>query len=42
MKADWSKYSPEITKALEALGRNSVPVYAVYDPKKSKYTKTAA
>lgn len=34
MKADWSQYSPEITKALEALGRNSVPVYALYNPKK--------
>jgi len=33
MKADWSKYSPEITQALEALGRNSVPAYVLYDPK---------
>lgn len=33
MKADWSQYSPEITKALEALGRTSVPVYALYNPK---------
>lgn len=32
MKADWSQYSPEITKALQALGRNSVPVYALYNP----------
>lgn len=33
MKADWSRYSPEITQALEKLGRNSVPVYVIYDPK---------
>ena len=33
MKADWSKSDPDITKALENLGRNSVPVYALYSPK---------
>jgi thiol:disulfide interchange protein len=32
MKADWTKQDPVITKALEKLGRNSVPVYVVYDP----------
>ena len=32
MKADWSKYDPSITLALEKLGRNSVPVYALYSP----------
>lgn len=34
MKADWSRFDPEITKYLSKLGRNSVPVYAVIDPKR--------
>jgi thiol:disulfide interchange protein DsbD len=29
-KADWTRQDPEITSALEALGRNGVPVYALY------------
>ena len=29
-KADWTRQDPEITEALEALGRNGVPVYALY------------
>ena len=29
-KGDWTKQDPEITKALAAFGRNSVPVYAFY------------
>jgi thiol:disulfide interchange protein DsbD len=29
-KADWTRQDPEITAALEALGRNGVPVYALY------------
>jgi thiol:disulfide interchange protein DsbD len=31
-KADWTKADPVITKALEKLGRNSVPVYVIYRP----------
>lgn len=30
MRADWTNQDPIITKALAALGRNSVPVYAFY------------
>jgi thiol:disulfide interchange protein DsbD len=29
-KADWTRQDPEITAALEALGRSGVPVYALY------------
>ncbi len=29
-KADWTRQDPAITAALEALGRNGVPVYALY------------
>ncbi len=29
-KADWTRYDPEITEALEALGRSGVPVYVLY------------
>jgi thiol:disulfide interchange protein/DsbC/DsbD-like thiol-disulfide interchange protein len=29
-KADWTRQDPDITAALEALGRNGVPVYALY------------
>ncbi len=29
-KADWTRQDPEITEALESLGRNGVPVYALY------------
>jgi thiol:disulfide interchange protein DsbD len=29
-KADWTRQDPAITEALEALGRNGVPVYALY------------
>jgi thiol:disulfide interchange protein DsbD len=29
-KADWTRYDPEITRALSALGRDSIPVYAYY------------
>jgi thiol:disulfide interchange protein DsbD len=29
-KADWTRQDPEITAALEKLGRNGVPVYALY------------
>ncbi len=30
-KADWTRYDPVITDALQALGRSGVPVYALYD-----------
>lgn len=30
MRADWTNQDPEITRALEELGRNGVPVYALY------------
>ncbi|WP_444902097.1 protein-disulfide reductase DsbD family protein [Microbulbifer sp. SSSA007] len=30
LRADWTRQDPEITEALAALGRNSVPVYAWY------------
>jgi len=29
-KADWTRQDPQITAALEALGRSGVPVYALY------------
>jgi thiol:disulfide interchange protein DsbD len=29
-KADWTRQDPDITSALEALGRSGVPVYALY------------
>jgi thiol:disulfide interchange protein len=32
MRADWTRQDPRITKALAALGRNAVPVYALYVP----------
>lgn len=32
MKADWTRRDPAITRALAALGRNGVPVYALYPP----------
>ena len=31
-KADWSQSDPDITKALNKLGRNSVPVYVYIHP----------
>ena len=32
MRADWTRRDPEITRALAALGRKGVPVYAIYRP----------
>ena len=32
MKADWTRRDPAITRALAALGRSGVPVYALYPP----------
>jgi thiol:disulfide interchange protein DsbD len=34
LKADWTRRDPAITEALAALGRNGVPVYALYAPGK--------
>nr|WP_255771790.1 thioredoxin family protein [Microbulbifer guangxiensis] len=36
VRADWTDHNPEITRALAALGRNSVPVYAWYAPGASR------
>lgn len=33
MRADWTRHDPEITRALTALGRSGVPVYALYPPR---------
>jgi len=32
LSADWSRYDPEITAALEAFGRSGVPLYLMYSP----------
>lgn len=32
LRADWTHRDPDITRALDALGRNGVPVYALYRP----------
>jgi len=32
LQADWTRQDPRITEALAALGRNAVPVYALYVP----------
>jgi len=32
LRADWTRQSPEITVALAAYGRNSVPLYVLYGP----------
>jgi thiol:disulfide interchange protein DsbD len=32
LRADWTRYDPVITKVLNQLGRNGVPVYAWYAP----------
>jgi thiol:disulfide interchange protein DsbD len=32
LRADWTRYDPAITKALNQLGRNGLPVYAWYAP----------
>jgi thiol:disulfide interchange protein len=34
VRADWTRRDPAITKALESLGRNGVPVYVLYRPGK--------
>jgi thiol:disulfide interchange protein DsbD len=35
LRADWTRYDPQITAALNELGRNGVPVYAWYAPGQS-------
>jgi thiol:disulfide interchange protein len=30
LRADWTRRDPAITQALAALGRNGIPVYALY------------
>ena len=35
LRADWTRQDPRITEALSALGRNAVPVYALYLPGES-------
>ncbi len=32
MQADWTRQDPEVTRALNALGRSGVPVYALFRP----------
>jgi thiol:disulfide interchange protein DsbD len=32
MRADWTRQDPEITAALQSLGRSGVPVYALFRP----------
>ena len=32
LRADWTRYDPAITQALNNLGRNGLPVYAWYAP----------
>jgi len=34
VRADWTRRDPDITRALTALGRSGVPVYALYRPGK--------
>ncbi len=36
LKADWTKYDPEITQALAAYGKNSIPLYVLYVPGKTQ------
>jgi thiol:disulfide interchange protein DsbD len=35
LRADWTRQDPRITETLSALGRNAVPVYALYVPGES-------
>jgi thiol:disulfide interchange protein DsbD len=32
LRADWTRHDPRITATLSALGRNAIPVYAIYVP----------
>ena len=37
-KADWTNYNPQVTKALERLGKSSIPVYVFYPNDKNAET----
>lgn len=32
LRADWTRQDPRITEALSSMGRNAIPVYALYEP----------
>jgi len=32
LRADWTRHDPRITATLSQLGRNAIPVYALYRP----------
>jgi thiol:disulfide interchange protein DsbD len=36
LRADWTRQDPRITATLSSLGRNAVPVYALYVPGESE------
>ena len=36
LRADWTRHDPRITATLSALGRNAIPVYALYLPGESQ------
>ena len=36
LKADWTNNDPRITQTLQELGRNAIPVYALYLPGEAK------
>ena len=38
LKADWTNNDPRITEALAQLGRNALPVYALYAPGQAQPT----
>jgi thiol:disulfide interchange protein DsbD len=35
MRADWTRRDPQITSALQSLGRSGVPVYVLYLPQQA-------
>ena len=36
-EADWTNYDEDISKALEAYGRNSIPLYIYYNGSNGEY-----
>jgi thiol:disulfide interchange protein DsbD len=36
LKADWTRFSPDVTNALHALGSDSIPIYAVFSADRPK------
>ena len=36
LRADWTRQDPRITEALSSMGRNAIPVYALYEPGKAE------